>query len=97
VNEIVQAEYPSIECLSDGIAYGQIFEAIHPGSINISKMTFITKLPLDCLKNLKILENALKNMKINMTVSIDKMGNGRFQDNIIFLKWLYAHAQKYGK
>lgn len=32
-----------------------------------------------------------------MTVSIDKMANGRFQDNIIFLQWLYTHAQKYGK
>lgn len=83
--------------MCDGIAYCQIFESIHPGSININRINLITKLPLDCLKNLKILESALKNMKITMTVSIDKMANGRFQDNIIFLQWLYAHAQKYGK
>ena len=60
-------------------------------------MNLQTKLPLDCLKNLKILESALKNMKITMTVSIDKMANGKFQDNIIFVQWLYAHASKYGK
>jgi|JI7StandDraft_1071085.scaffolds.fasta_scaffold1167606_1 hypothetical protein len=36
-------------------------------------------------------------MKITMTVSIDKMANGKFQDNIIFTQWLYAHAMKYGK
>ncbi len=39
----------------------------------------------------------MKNMKITMTVSIDKMANGKFQDNIIFTQWLYAHALKYGK
>jgi hypothetical protein len=36
-------------------------------------------------------------MKITMTVSIEKMANGKFQDNIIFVQWLYAHAIKYGK
>lgn len=60
-------------------------------------MNLQTKLPLDCLKNLKILESALKNLKITMTVSVDKMANGKFQDNIIFTQWLYNHAGKYGK
>ena len=60
-------------------------------------MTLTTKLPIDCLKNLRVLESAMKNLKQTMTVSIEKMANGRFQDNIIFTQWLYAHAQKYGK
>lgn len=55
VNRVSQADYPSIESLSDGVAYCQIFEAVHPGSINVSRMNLITKLPLDCLKNFKIL------------------------------------------
>jgi RP/EB family microtubule-associated protein len=97
VNDIVQAEYPSIESLADGIAYCQIFEAVHPGSINISRVSFITRLPIDCLRNLKLLESGLKKMKIVMTVSVEKMSNGRFQDHIIFTQWLYVHAQKYGK
>ena len=60
-------------------------------------MTLVTKLPIDCLKNLRILESAMKNLKLTITVSLEKMANGRFQDNIIFTQWLYAHAQKYGK
>lgn len=39
----------------------------------------------------------MKNLKLTMTVSIDKMANGKFQDNIIFTQWLYTHALKYGK
>ena len=95
VNSVVQAEYPSIESLSDGVAYCQIFEAVHPGSINATRMALLTKLPLDCMKNLRLLENAMKNLKIPITVSLDKMGNGRFQDNILFTQWLYNHARKF--
>lgn len=36
-------------------------------------------------------------MKMAMPTSIDKMANGKFQDNIIFTQWLYNHANKYGK
>ena len=47
------------------------------------------------MRNLRILENAMKNLKIPLTVSLDKIANGRFQDNIIFTQWLYNHARKF--
>ena len=58
-------------------------------------MTLVAKLPLDCMRNLRLLENAMKNLKIPLTVSLDKMANGKFQDNIIFTQWLYNHARKF--
>lgn len=33
LNEAVEADYPKVETCSDGIAYCQIIDAIHPGSI----------------------------------------------------------------
>lgn len=95
VNSVAQAEYPSIESLCDGIAYCQIFEAIHPNSINTSRMTLVTKLPLECMRNLRLLESAMKNLSIPITVSLDKMANGRFQDNIIFTQWLFNYSRKF--
>ena len=35
VNDVVDADYPKIENLSDGIAYCQILDYIKPGSGNI--------------------------------------------------------------
>ena len=46
---------------------------------------------------MKLVEDAFKKLKLTMTVSIEKMANGRFQDNIIFIQWLFNHAKKYGK
>lgn len=59
-------------------------------------MNLVTKLPIDCEKNLKILESALKNMGIPLTQDISKMAQGKFQDNIQFTQWVYNHAKSYG-
>lgn len=42
------------------------------------------------------MEDALKKLKINQPASFEKMAKGMFQDNIIFLQWLYNYANKNG-
>jgi RP/EB family microtubule-associated protein len=82
--------------LADGVAYCQTIDAIHPGSINITRINLNTRYPDDCLRNLKLLEDALKKLKITHPASFDKIGRGRFQDNILFLQWLYIYVNKNG-
>ncbi len=55
--------------LADGIAYSQILDAIHPNSINVSRLNISARYPDDCLRNLRILESGLKKLKINQPVS----------------------------
>jgi RP/EB family microtubule-associated protein len=82
--------------LADGVAFAQLIDAIHPGSINIFKLNLSTRYPDDCLRNLKIVEDALKKLKIGQPFSFDKMARGRFQDNITFLQWIYSYSLKCG-
>jgi len=82
--------------LADGVAYAQIIDAIHPGSINILRINLATRYPDDCLRNLKMVEDALKKLKIGQPFSFDKISRGRFQDNITFLQWIYSYSIKYG-
>lgn len=41
--------------LADGVGYCQLLDAIHPGSINITRVNLCTRYPDDCLRNLRIL------------------------------------------
>lgn len=82
--------------LADGIAFSQILEAIHPNSVNMSRLNMNSRYPDDCLRNLRILESALKKLKINQPISFEKMSQGKFQDNILFLQWIYSYCSKYG-
>ena len=38
VNELTESDYPRIETLSDGIAYCQIIDLIHPKSVTLVKL-----------------------------------------------------------
>lgn len=38
VNQVCETDYPRIEQCQDGIAYCQIVDAIHPGTVQISKL-----------------------------------------------------------
>jgi hypothetical protein len=51
--------------LSDGVAYAQIIHAIHPGGFNINRLNLNIKYPDDCVRNVKLIEDALKHLKIN--------------------------------
>ena len=55
INQVLQCEYSSIEMLADGVAFCQMIDAIHPGSINIVRLNLGTRYPDDCLRNLRIL------------------------------------------
>lgn len=60
----------------------------------MTRLNFNTRYPDDCVRNSKVLEDALKKLKITQPISMEKVGRGKFQDNIIFVQWLYNYTQK---
>ena len=76
INNQMQTEYSLVEMLGDGVAYAQVLDAIHPGSINIFRLNLTTKYPEDCLRNIKLVEDALKKLKIAQPISFEKIGEG---------------------
>jgi RP/EB family microtubule-associated protein len=78
------------------VAYSQVIDAIHPGSINLSKLNLNTKYPEDNYRNIKLIEDALKRLKISQPLSFEKISKGKFHDNIVLLQWLYGYANRNG-
>ena len=68
INDIVDADYPKVETLSDGIAYCQLLDYLKPNqaNINLLKLNYNTRNPDDCKRNLKIFHDAAK--KMNLTI-----------------------------
>lgn len=78
------------------MAYSQLIDAIHPGSINIFKLNLSTKYPEDNYRNIRLIEDALKKLKIHQPLSFEKISKGKFHDNIVLLQWLYGYANRNG-
>ncbi len=93
----MQTEYTSVETLGDGVAYAQVIDAIHPGSVNIFRLNLSCRYPEDNYRNVRLLEEALKKLKISQPLSFDKISKGKFHDNIVLLQWLYGYAARNGQ
>merc|ERR1719319_1666712 len=60
---------------------------LFPGSIQLKKIKFDTKLEHGCINNFKLLQGAFKKMNVDKIVPVDRLVKGRFQDNFEFLQW----------
>merc|ERR1719283_410486 len=60
---------------------------LFPGSIQVKKVKFNTKLEHEYINNFKVLQAAFKKMNVDKIVPVDRLIKGRFQDNFEFLQW----------
>lgn len=65
INDMVEADYPKVEMCSDGIAYCQVMDAIHPSMVPLQKLNFAAKNKDDNSRNLKVLDDVLTKLKLN--------------------------------
>jgi RP/EB family microtubule-associated protein len=96
INELTESDYPRIESLSDGVAYCQVLDHLHPKTIQLSKLNCKANLVYprsedDNYRNLKVLEDALARIRSKRTIDTSKLSRSKFPDNMDFLQWLYQY------
>jgi len=87
VNDCLQTKFAKIEELCSGAAYCQFMDMLFPGSIQVKKVKFNTKLEHEYINNFKVLQAAFKKMNVDKIVPVDRLVKARFQDNFEFLQW----------
>merc|ERR1719328_642027 len=60
---------------------------LFPGSVQLKKVKFNTKLEHEYINNFKVLQNAFKSVNVDKIIPVDKLVKGRFQDNFEFVQW----------
>ena len=96
VNDVVDADYPKIENLSDGIAYCQILDYIKPGSGNIiqlHKLNYNARNKAEYERNIKVFQDAVKKLNLPFTTpSIQNLSNSKFQYNMECIQFLFDYS-----
>merc|ERR1719341_2684669 len=60
---------------------------LFPGSVQVKKVKFNTKLEHEYITNFKVLQASFKKMNVDKIVPVDRLVKARFQDNFEFLQW----------
>lgn len=63
LNSITKSQYKTLQDCADGVGYLQVLDAIH-SEIPIRRLNLHSKIPEDNLRNLKLLEEALRKLKV---------------------------------
>ena len=64
INNFLQIRIEKVEHCATGAIYCQLFDAIHPGSIKMTRVDFTVKHEYEYTKNWKLLQNAFNSIGI---------------------------------
>ncbi|KAL3985832.1 EB1-like C-terminal motif family protein [Acanthocheilonema viteae] len=87
VNDCLQSNFAKIEEMHTGAAYCQFTDFLFPGSIQLRRVKWNSRLELDWLSNWKLLQTSWKTLGVDKIVPVEKLIKGKFQDNFEFLQW----------
>ena len=75
VNDSLQIKFGKIEEMCSGAAYCQFMDMLFPGSVQIKKIKFNTKLEHEYINNFKVLQASFKKMSVDKRVPVDRLVN----------------------
>eukprot|EP00486_Rosalina_sp_Unknown_P001499 CAMPEP_0201575232 /NCGR_PEP_ID=MMETSP0190_2-20130828/20294_1 /ASSEMBLY_ACC=CAM_ASM_000263 /TAXON_ID=37353 /ORGANISM="Rosalina sp." /LENGTH=312 /DNA_ID=CAMNT_0048004587 /DNA_START=104 /DNA_END=1045 /DNA_ORIENTATION=- len=93
INNFLEINIDKVECCANGAIYCNLWDALHPGSIPMSRVDFTVKHEYEYTKNWKLLQNGFQKAGIEKVIPVQRLIKARYQDNLEFLQWMY----KYGR
>ncbi|PRW57032.1 microtubule-associated RP EB family member 1C [Chlorella sorokiniana] len=91
LNNALQLRLERIEDTCSGAVACQIFDCLHPGSVNMTKVDFNYRNEVDFLKNYKELQKAFDSVSCPKEFNPAALSKGKLQDNNEFMQWLYGY------
>lgn len=97
LNNTLEINYQKVEQVSNGAAFCQILDAIFytppkgTAKIALGKVKYNARTHDEIMTNYKILQSSFTRLGVKKAVDINRLGKGRFQDNLEFLQWLKCY------
>merc|ERR1719474_801932 len=93
INHFLEVKIEKVETLASGAVYCNLWDALHPGTIAMSRVDFTAKYDYDYAKNWKLLQNGFAKAEIKKMIPVTRLIKARYQDNLEFLQWMYKYAR----
>ena len=91
INTFFKLNLAKLEEACSGALYCQIFEAVHKGAINMTKVNWKASLEHEYHSNYKMLQQAFDKMNVKKEFNIERLTKGKPQETLEFLQFLKSH------
>jgi len=93
INQFLEINIEKVETMANGAIYCNLWDALHPGTIPMSRVDFTAKYDYDYAKNWKLIQNGFQKAEIKKLIPVQRLIKARYQDNLEFLQWMYKYAR----
>ncbi|XP_030382417.1 microtubule-associated protein RP/EB family member 2-like [Scaptodrosophila lebanonensis] len=91
-NDVLQANFSSLDEFNTGSAYLQIIHRLFPQSVSLRQIKFYTNYQFEMESNYNLLKKAFKTLNINYPLEIKDLQQGRHYET---LNWLHTFYLKH--
>lgn len=78
LNRALRADYAAVSECADGVAYCQLLDALHPGSVPLHRLDFNARSGADNERNVRVLERAMRGVGLAVDVDFEALASGTF-------------------
>ncbi|OHS98459.1 Microtubule-associated protein RP/EB family member 1 [Tritrichomonas foetus] len=96
VNNLCKTNYTKVEELSNGAAFCQIIDCIHPGTVNLGRVNYNATQPFEMSQNYKILQDAFNKNHISQFIDIVTLTKGKYMAALEMFQWIHGYYQQTG-
>ena len=96
VNDLLGINYDKVEDTSNGAAFCQIIDAIHPGTVNLGIVNYNAVTEAEMVENYKILQDAFQKNGITQYVDVATLCKGKYMAALELFQWMHGYYEQMG-
>lgn len=95
INETLSVNYTKIEDMSNGAAFCQIFDYLHPKAVALNRVNFNASNPPEVMNNFKVLQESFDKVGIKQYLDIKACMGGKVMAALELGQWLYGYYNEH--
>lgn len=96
INDLLGLNYQKVEDTSNGAAFCQIIDCIHPGTVSMSKVNFNARTETESVMNYKVLQDAFDKNGIKQHIDVPTLVKGKYMAALELFQWMHGYFEQTG-
>lgn len=91
INDLLDLNYTRVEDTSNGAAFCQVMDAIHPGTVALRNVNYNAVIEPDMVNNYKILQDCFDKNKITQYIDVPTLTKGKYMAALELFQWVHGY------